>query len=115
MVRSLLIHVTSDPRECSRPAEAVRIAAGIGAWRKVQVHLYFEGPAVRALDEYADELAEGELFGQYLPAVPDHGGKILVDQGNLLLKSIQPSVPFEPISSDALQRFAAQADHVMRF
>lgn len=115
MVRSLLIHVVSDPRQSPRPAEAVRIAAGVGAWRKVQVHLYFEGPAVHALDEFADELTDGELFAQYLPAVPDHGGKIFVDQGNLLLSSIRPSVGFESVSADELQRFAAQADHVMRF
>lgn len=114
-VRTLLIEIASDPRTSPRPAEAVRIAAGIGAWRKVQVHVYFEGVAVRALDEFADELANGELFSQYMSAIPNHGGRILVDEKNPLLESIKPSIHFEALPQEELQQFIAMADHVMRF
>ena len=114
-MRNLLIRIVSDPRKSPRPAEAVRIAAGVGAWRKVQVHLCFEGAAVRALDEFADELTNGDLFTQYLSAIPDHGGKILVESGNPLLGSVKPAVPFESLPADQIQQFAAQMDHVMQF
>ena len=114
-MRNCLIRIQSDPRKSPRPAEAVRIAAGVGAWRKVQVHLAFEGPAVRALDEFADELANGDLFLQYLPAIPNHGGRIIAEEGSPLLASIKPAVPFERMSPEQIQHFASEMDHVMQF
>lgn len=114
-MRNLLIRIVSDPRKSARPAEAVRIAAGVGAWRKVQVHLCFEGESVRALDEFADELTNGDLFTQYLSAIPDHGGRILVESGNPHLDSVKPAVPFERLSTDQIQQFASQMDHIMQF
>jgi hypothetical protein len=115
MVRTLLITIVSDPAESPRPAEAVRIAAGLGAWRKVQVHLYFKGPAVKALDEFADELSSGELFAQYLPTVPEHGGKIIVDTANPRLASLNPAIPFEAMTSEQIQKLASEVDHGMEF
>jgi hypothetical protein len=114
-MRNLLIKITSDPRKSPRPAEAVRIAAGVGAWRKVQVHLYFEGVAVQALDEFADELTNGELFKEYLPAIPDHGGRIMVEKGNPLLNAVTPAVPFDRMSSHEIAHFTSGMDHVMQF
>src|SRR5688572_2379625 len=112
-MRSLLIKIVSDPKKSERPAEAVRIAAGVGAWRKVQVHLWFDGAAAAALDEFADELPNGELFTQYLPSIPEHGGRILVESTNPALRSIKPSVPVERTSAEELRQFAAGMDHVM--
>ena len=114
-MRNCLIKIGSDPRESPRPAEAVRIAAGVGAWRKVQIHVCLEGPAVRALDEFADELMSGELFTQYLPAIPDHGGRIIVEAGNPLLNSLKATVPFEQMSGPELRQFSGEVDHVMQF
>ena len=115
MVHTLLIKVASDPRKSPRPAEAVRIGAGVGAWKKVQVHLLLEGPAVHCLDEFADELTNGELFIQYLPAILSHSGRILVDEKNPLLKSIKPNISFETLPAGEITRFAGEADHVMEF
>ena len=115
MARTVLITIASDPTASPRPAEAVRIAAGVGAWRKVQVHLYLKGAAVRALDEFADELTNGELFTQYLPTIPNHGGRIIVDTANPRLALVNPVVPYEALSSDQIQKFASEMDHVMEF
>src|SRR5574341_1504413 len=67
MKPSVLFIITSDPRVSHRPAEAIRIAAGVGAWQRVQVRLLFHGPAARALAEQVDELVDEESFTQYLP------------------------------------------------
>ena len=115
MIRNLLIRVASDPRQSPRPAEAVRIGAGVGAWIKVKVHFAFEGPAVFCLDEFADELQEGELFRQYLPSLAQHGGRILVAEGNSLLNQIKPALPFELLPSEKLRDIAHTMDHVMTF
>lgn len=115
MIRNLLIKIGSDPRKSVRAAEAVRIGAGVGAWNKVKVHLLLEGPAVFCLDEYADELKQGELFTQYLPSIASHGGRILVKEGNRMLQAIKPGVEFETVSDDEVADFAKSVDHVMEF
>jgi hypothetical protein len=115
MARTVLITIASDPAESERPAEAVRIAAGVGAWGKVQVHLYLKGPAVRTLDDFADELRNGEVFTQYLPTIGTHGGRIIVDTANPRLAALNPAISFEALSSDQIQKFASEVDHVMEF
>ena len=115
MVRSLLIKVASDPRKSPRPAEAVRIAAGVGAWNKVKVHLALAGPAVFCLDQFADELTNGDLFTLYLPAILNHGGRVLVDNTSPGLRTIKPSFEFERLSPDEICKFEKQVDHTMEF
>ena len=115
MVRTLLIKIASDPRKSPRPAEAVRIGAGVGAWTKVKVHLLLEGTAVHCLDEFADELQNGELFLQYLPAILSHGGRIVVEGTNPNLNSIRPQIAFERVTVKEIAQLAEEVDHVMNF
>lgn len=115
MLRTVLIRIATDPRKTARPAEAVRIAAGVGAWNKVQVHLLLAGEAARCLDRFADELESGELFSQYLPSVVSHGGKIVVEKQNPILKSIQSDIPFEKMTTGEIKQFTSTMDHVMQF
>lgn len=115
MVQSVLIKIASDPRKSPRPAEAVRIGAGVGAWNKVKVHLFLEGLAVHCVDEFADELTNGELFTQYLPAILNHGGRILVDESNPTLNSIKTTITFEKLPLAEITQVADRVDHVMQF
>lgn len=115
MVQNLLIKISSDPRKSPRPAEAVRIGAGVGAWNKVKVHLLLEGHAVFCLDEFADELIQGELFTQYLPSIQNHGGRILVEEKTPALQSIKPALPFEKLPASEINTFTGTMDHVMQF
>jgi len=65
-----LVIIETDPRSSARPAEGIRIAAGIGAWKKTDVTLLFRGPvAGYSLQEYADELVDEDNFTRYLPLV----------------------------------------------
>ena len=65
-----LVIIETDPRTSARPAEGVRIAAGIGAWKKTDVTLLLRGPvAGYSLQEYADELVDEDNFTRYLPIV----------------------------------------------
>ena len=64
-----LVIIETDPRTSARPAEAIRIAAGIGAWKKTDVTLLFRGPvAGYSLQEYADELVDEDNFSPLPPA-----------------------------------------------
>ena len=63
--------VTSDPRETHRPAEAIRVAAGLGAWKKADVRVYLRGAAIRGLGEWVDDLKMEDDFTRYLPIIRD--------------------------------------------
>ena len=112
----LLFVITTDPRTSPRPAEAIRIAAGVGVWRKVAVTVYLRDAALLALSEYPDELVNGENFTRYLPVVPESGGIFLVQRGVPLLQEIgQAPVSFREISDDDLADLAVSSDYVVRF
>ena len=116
MNRRLLIVVTSDPRTSPKPAEAVRIAAGVGAWKKVRVTVYLRDAAVLALSEFPDDLMNEENFTRYLPLVTESGGLICVQRGAPLLKEIGgPPVSFHEIDDTELAGLAAVHDYAARF
>jgi hypothetical protein len=75
-----LVIVETDPRASGRPAEGIRIAAGVGAWQKTDVTLLFRGPvAGYSLQEYADELVDEDNFTRYLPLVAEGPRPIYVE------------------------------------
>ena len=116
MTPGVLFIITSDPRKSARPAEAVRIAAGVGAWRKVAVTLYLRDAAVLALSEFPHDLADGDNFSRYLPLVGESGGWICAQRGAALLKDIgQSPVPFHETGDDELAALVMKNECVLRF
>jgi len=116
MIPGLLFIVTSDPRTNPRPAEAVRIAAGVGAWRKVGVTVYLHGPAVLVLGEFADDLPDGNNFSRYLPLVSESGGLIRAQRDAALLSTIgHAAVSFLETSDDELTELVTKNEYVVHF
>ena len=116
MTPGVLFIITSDPRTSPRPAEAVRIAAGVGAWRKVAVTVYMRDAAVLALSEFPDDLADGDNFSRYLPLVKEHGGLICAQRGAALLNDIgHCPVSFHETGDDELTALVTKNDYVVRF
>ncbi len=76
----LLFIIDSDPRTSPRPAEAVRIAAGISAWKKVHVDVCLRGPAELIAGEDAEFLIDGDNLSEHLRLVTDSGGAIRTPQ-----------------------------------
>ncbi len=74
-----LVLIETDPRTSPRPAEGIRIAAGIGVWKKTDVTLVLRGPAGYSLQEYADELVDEDNFTRYLPLVAESPRPIYVE------------------------------------
>ncbi|MBM3846135.1 MAG: hypothetical protein FJ405_07615 [Verrucomicrobia bacterium] len=112
----LLVLVGSDPRTSHRPAEAVRIAAGVGAWKKVEVSLYLHGAAVLSLQEFPDELKEDDNFSRYLPIVRDFGRPVYIEKGSPHLAELgETPVPFLELDRNELARLSASARFLMRF
>ena len=112
---NLLFLITTDPRTSARPAEAVRIAAGICAWHKVAVTVYLRGAAILALSEFPDELADGDNFRRYLPLVTESGGRISAQRGAAFLSEIgQAPVPFQETDDAELATLVTGTDYVIR-
>ncbi len=116
MNATLLIFTTADPRVSPRPAEAIRIAAGVAAWKKVEVAVYLHGPSVLALSEFSDELVDADNFSQYLPLLAEGGRPVLVAEGSPWLREIGvATVPYRELGAPELAAMAARHDYVMRF
>jgi hypothetical protein len=112
----VLFLITSDPRTSARPAEAIRIAAGVGAWRKVEVDVGLREAAVLALSEFPDGLVDEENYTTYLPLLRELGRPIYVQQSSRLLSQIgQASLPFEAIADERFAELALRSCAVLRF
>ena len=87
-----LVMIETDPRCSARPAEGIRIAAGIGAWRKTDVTLLLRGPvAGYSLQEYADELVDEDNFTRYLPLVAESARPIYLEDSFADLAALKGS------------------------
>jgi hypothetical protein len=107
----ILLATERDPRKDPRVAEMVRIAAGLGAWKKIAVDVFLRGPAARALAEFPEELADGEIISQYLPMIVEHGGEILCEKRES--DATQPSVPCRPIGLPELDSHLARFKYII--
>ena len=116
MKPSALFIITGDPRTSAKPAEAIRIAAGVGTWKKADITLYLRGPAVLALSEFVDELIDEDNFSRYLPIVGEFGRPIYVQLGATELTELgEAPLAFEEIDDARLAQLAAASRHVIRF
>jgi hypothetical protein len=87
-----LVIIETDPRNSARPAEVIRIAAGIGVWKKTDVTLLLRGPvAGYSLQEYADELIDEDNFTRYLPLVAESPRPIYLEDSFTDLKALEGS------------------------
>ena len=112
----LLFLITSDPRTSHRPAEAIRIAAGVGVWKKAEIKLYLRDAAVLILREAEEDIVDEENFTRYLPLLADFSLPIYVQRGApLLVKLAEPLLPFQDIDDAELALLAANSTSLLRF
>lgn len=116
MKLDLLIIVTADPRTSARPAEAIRIAAGLGAGRNLKIGVYLHGAAALALGSANEDLVDSENFERYLPLLAEVPWPIMVQGGS-------PFVPAdsslagktEAIDERRLAEMVGSSTSVLRF
>ncbi len=110
-----LVVLETDPRTSARPAEGIRIAAGIGAWRKTEVTLLLRGPAAYSLQEYADELVDEDNFVRYLPLVAESQRTIYIEESFTDLPALEGSAfRHEVISRERAEELIASHDYLIR-
>jgi len=110
-----LVIIETDPRTSPRPAEAIRIAAGIGAWKKTDVTLLLRGPAGYSLQEYADELVDEDNFTRYLPLVVEHGRPVYVEDSFADWSALKHSAfAYEKLSREKTAELIRANDYLIR-
>jgi hypothetical protein len=111
-----LVIIRSDPRSSHRPAEAVRVAAGVGAWERVEVAVYLWGPAALALAAPPEGLVDEENFNLYLPLLQHTGRRLYVQAGAPELARLAGTPGrFEPLDLSPLAALAARSKWVCVF
>jgi hypothetical protein len=113
----ILFVVTSDPRSSGRVAEAVRIAAGVSVWGRLEVALFFHGPAVLALVEpAADTLVEGEHLREWWRLLAERQCPVYVERGAPQLRDAAPPAHrCQELDEAQLGALSAQTRYLLRF
>ena len=116
MPRNVLFIVTGDPRNSGRPAEAIRIAAGVGAWHQVNVTVYLRGPAVLALSRSAEEFTDADAYARFLPMLGEREQSVYVQEGAPGPGNLgEAQLPYQTLSEAGLAELTAGSDYVLRF
>ena len=115
MLPKTLVMVESDPRTTPRAAEGIRIAAGIGAWKKTDVTLLLRGPAGYSLQEYADELIDEDNFVRYLPIVAEGPRPIYLEDSFKDIPALEGSAfRYEMVSPTQVAELIRSHDYLIR-
>ena len=116
MKRSVLIIVSGDPRINARPAEAVRIAAGLSANGRLDVTLCLRGASALALGGDSEDFLDGDHLTRYLPVVAE-GGRIVTAPASPGEPPISepPAVPTRALTQEELEHLVASSDRILRF
>jgi hypothetical protein len=115
-MKPVLFLISGDPRTSRRPAEAVRIAAGVGTWKQADMTVCLRGAAVLALSEVVDGLVDEDHYTRYLPIIAGFGRPIYVEKNAPQLAELKDSpFSFQELSLDELAALAATSASVISF
>ena len=109
-----LFIIGGDPRKDGRAVEAIRVAVGVAAWKRVEVAVYLGGPAVLAAGENVDDLMDADNLVRYTPLLRELGRPVYID-GTFKPGLTETAVPIEAMDRAALAELAAQSAYLLRF
>jgi sulfur relay (sulfurtransferase) DsrF/TusC family protein len=109
----VLFIITSDPRRSGKPAEAIRIAAGVSAWKKTEVSVYLRDDAILALGEDTSELVNEDNFTRYLPMLSENKCSVYVQQESHVVGD--STLKIDRLNDLDLAKLSAKQTYVLRF
>jgi hypothetical protein len=116
MPPSLLILISADPSISGRPAEAVRLAAGLAASQQIEVQVYLHGPAVKTLAPEHYEAIDADVISQNWPLAASPKTPVWAQTGTLQkYRIIDPPVPCLETDMEILQRRLHDRNFVIHF
>lgn len=115
MGSKIVFLIRSNPCESHRPAEAIRIAAGLGVGKN-PIKILLSGEAPRVLSSEEEDLIDIEIIEKFLPFVEEMGIPFYVERdspGQTALK--KSSYHFRMISTEELSELLAGGHCVVIF
>lgn len=116
MKTNVLWIIESDPEVSHRPAEAIRVAAGISAWGRVNSRIYLHGAAVRILKEDRTGLCDETVLEKYLPVVLENGIPFSIEAG--AVRPWNPEdlrIPYEEWNTERLASASLESRYLIHF
>jgi len=110
--KTVVVLVASNPRARHRPAAAIRLAAGLAAWRNVAVTLFFTGPATAALSADCEDFVDEESYTRYLPLFVESGGRVYVESA---APGTHSELAHEKLSREQFAALASKMSYLLRF
>ncbi|MBI5407284.1 MAG: hypothetical protein HZA18_06280 [Nitrospirae bacterium] len=107
--------IRSNPCESHRPAEAIRIAAGLGVGKNL-IKILLSGEAPRVLSSEEEELIDIEIIEKFLPFIEEMGIPFYVERdspGQAALKS--SPYGFRTIGTEESSELLAGGHYVLVF
>lgn len=110
----MLVIIASDPHESHRPAEGIRVAAGLASYGTLSVKVCFCQVAGVILSRDSSHFVDGNVIKQYLPLLAKHTTAIFAESGDPILEG-DPKIPFQRIALTELAELAKTESKVIRF
>jgi hypothetical protein len=95
-----LVFIKSDPRESTRPAEAVRVTAGL-VGGEIPVSLYLFREALPLFEDNLEDMEDGEILTKFWNQFPDMGVDIFYEPD----PAVTPPGGARPMSPEELSEY----------
>ncbi|MFQ5508449.1 MAG: hypothetical protein ACE5FN_03835 [Leptospirillia bacterium] len=112
---TLLTVIYADPAESGMPAEALRMAMGLGTGPRT-LQMVLMGPAAKMLMDDVDDLVDGEMIENNLDVFEEWGTVFHVERAAISAHDISdPVVEVVPVETADVARMMAAAHQVLVF
>jgi len=115
MPLSILFIIKTDPMKSLRPAEAIRIAVGLGT-NKNPLSIILKGKAVQLLNYETEDLDDLDTVERYLPILEEWKIPIYIEEGSLKdINAKEHQFTLKELSTEEMSRRLAQTDRIFVF
>lgn len=109
-----MIIISGDPRRSHRPAEAVRVAAGLAEIGMIPIRVCFRSAAGLILSQAPNEFIDGDVIEKYLPKLDKCAKGIYADAPDFFLSG-RARIPYERIGVSELERLIRSEKRIIEF
>jgi len=111
----IIFLIRSNPSESHRPAEAIRIAAGLGTGNN-SIKVILSGESVRILSPDEDDLEDIDIIEKFLPIIKDWEIPLYVEKGSLTGIDLKGSpYAFRIVDNDEMSEVLAGGHSIFVF
>ncbi|MBI5755859.1 MAG: DsrE family protein [Nitrospirae bacterium] len=111
----IIFFIRTNPLNSHRPAEAIRIAAGLGTGKN-SVKIIFSGESPRVMSPDEEDLVDIDIIEKFLPILKEWDIPMYVDKGSLAHIELKNSeYSFRTINAEETSEILAGGHNVFVF